>query len=422
VPAPTLLVFRPEQDNAGPDSAGVTMKKPNVWALRLAAAALLLPPAVAAGSREAGADGEYNERIAEELIAQAEEGAGRKFDPRGRKKLHAGLSSLSAIELDAIRQRANLGGGVTFPELGESNRELVYTPVSPCRIIDTRLAGGSMGAGTTRPFNVTGGDMTSQGGSSTGCAVPFGPATVAMINFVVADPGGAGNLRVWAYPDPNPPGSSILNFGLPGSGLNIANAVAIPICNPTLTPGCFFDFRVLADGSPLHVIADVVGYYERFKTEQAYVPPGAILEYGGATAPSGYLLCDGSAVSRVVYDRLFAAIGTAYGAPNATSFNLPDFRGRFARGRDAGTGRDPDAASRTESNPGGLAGDNVGSLQVDQLRLHTHQQQTCGGGTGGNGIPAASCSFGAPSVLFTLGSGGGETRPVNVYVNKIIRY
>lgn len=57
------------------------------------------------------------------------------------------------------------------------------------------------------------------------------------------------------------------------------------------------------------------------------VPTGVILPYGGTTAPSGYLLCDGTAVSRETYGALFAAIGTAYGSGNGTStFNVPDYR------------------------------------------------------------------------------------------------
>ncbi len=60
---------------------------------------------------------------------------------------------------------------------------------------------------------------------------------------------------------------------------------------------------------------------------------GTIDAYAGASAPTGYLLCDGSAVSRTTYADLFAAIGTTYGAGNGTTtFNLPDLRGRFPLG------------------------------------------------------------------------------------------
>jgi microcystin-dependent protein len=65
---------------------------------------------------------------------------------------------------------------------------------------------------------------------------------------------------------------------------------------------------------------------------------GMIFPYAGATAPTGFLLCDGAAVSRTTYADLFALIGTTYGAGDgSTTFNVPDLRGRFAIG--AGTGQ-----------------------------------------------------------------------------------
>jgi len=57
------------------------------------------------------------------------------------------------------------------------------------------------------------------------------------------------------------------------------------------------------------------------------MPAGVIFAFGGSSAPAGFLLCDGSAVSRTTYAVLFAAIGTSYGAGNgSTTFNLPDTR------------------------------------------------------------------------------------------------
>jgi microcystin-dependent protein len=64
------------------------------------------------------------------------------------------------------------------------------------------------------------------------------------------------------------------------------------------------------------------------------VPPGAILPYGGATAPTGYALCDDTAKSRTDFAALFAIIGTTYGAGNGTTtFNLPDLRDRIPLGK-----------------------------------------------------------------------------------------
>lgn len=78
------------------------------------------------------------------------------------------------------------------------------------------------------------------------------------------------------------------------------------------------------------------------------MPAGAIVMYGAAAAPSGYLLCDGSAVSRTTFAALFAIIGTTFGAGDgSTTFNVPNFRQRFPIGK---------AASGTGSTLGGTGG------------------------------------------------------------------
>jgi microcystin-dependent protein len=70
------------------------------------------------------------------------------------------------------------------------------------------------------------------------------------------------------------------------------------------------------------------------------VPTGMICPYGAATAPTGWLLCDGAAVSRTTFAELFAVIGTTYGVGDgSTTFNVPDMRQRFPLGKtSAGTG------------------------------------------------------------------------------------
>lgn len=64
-------------------------------------------------------------------------------------------------------------------------------------------------------------------------------------------------------------------------------------------------------------------------------PAGSVVPFAGTTAPAGWLLCHGQAISRETYSSLFAAIGTTYGAGDgSTTFNLPDLRGRVAAGKD----------------------------------------------------------------------------------------
>lgn len=70
------------------------------------------------------------------------------------------------------------------------------------------------------------------------------------------------------------------------------------------------------------------------------VPTGGLMMWGTAAAPTGYLMCDGSAVSRATFAALFAVIGATFGGGDGvTTFNVPDMRGRFPLGTaTAGTG------------------------------------------------------------------------------------
>lgn len=82
------------------------------------------------------------------------------------------------------------------------------------------------------------------------------------------------------------------------------------------------------------------------------VPIGSILAYSGSSAPSGWVMCDGAAISRTTYATLFGAIGTSFGVGDGSStFNVPDLRGRVMVGKDDMGGA---AASRVTSGNEGL--------------------------------------------------------------------
>lgn len=139
------------------------------------------------------------------------------------------------------------------------------------------------------------------------------------------------------------------------------------------------------------------------------IPAGKIAAFGMAAVPSGWLACNGSAVSRATYAALFAVIGTTWGAGDgATTFNLPDMRGEFLRGADGGRGVD--------------AGRAVGSTQAHQFEDHGH-----GGGQGimhTEGPSGDNVSGGVDAQMGTItvgapnsGNHGAETRPRNVAVS-----
>jgi len=114
--------------------------------------------------------------------------------------------------------------------------------------------------------------------------------------------------------------------------------------------------------SPQAAILAALAAYE---ATLAGVPIGSMVSYGGASAPTGWLLCYGQAVSRTTYALLFAVLGTAYGSGNGTStFNLPDKRGRASIGADNMGGS---AANRVTSAVSGVNATAIGNGGGSQL-------------------------------------------------------
>lgn len=154
----------------------------------------------------------------------------------------------------------------------------------------------------------------------------------------------------------------------------------------------------------------VVGTYHVILIKGDQTPIGTIIMHGANTAPDGYIECDGSAISRTTYARLFQVIGTTFGAGNGTTtFNLPDMRGYFARGW-----------ANTSSVDSGRA---FGSTQQDELKSHQHimkkiNRQT---GTSATGFFAMDDN-GTDGSENTEATGGTETRPKNVALLYVIKY
>lgn len=74
-------------------------------------------------------------------------------------------------------------------------------------------------------------------------------------------------------------------------------------------------------------------YEKRLQELENGMPIGAVIQYAGSTAPTNWLICDGSAISRITYAELFSVIGTTYGAGDgSTTFNLPNLKGRVPVG------------------------------------------------------------------------------------------
>lgn len=136
----------------------------------------------------------------------------------------------------------------------------------------------------------------------------------------------------------------------------------------------------------------------------------------------GWMFCDGRVLDQKVYPELFAVIGYLYGK-NGQLFNLPDYRGMFLRGVDAGSGMDPDASSRLAPAGNGTSS-GIGSFQCDALQMHTHSYQSvqlaapaqAGKAAGQTSSDTSTSAPEKPAQLST------ETRPKNIAVNYIIKY
>lgn len=111
--------------------------------------------------------------------------------------------------------------------------------------------------------------------------------------------------------------------------------------------------------------------------------PGSVSLWTTNSAPSGWLICDGSSVSRITYATLFAAIGTTYGmGDGSTTFNIPDCRQRFPLGKaSSGTGSalgdtggtiNHDHGSPITTSQPSATTNNIGLLGVEQAASETH--------------------------------------------------
>ena len=148
-------------------------------------------------------------------------------------------------------------------------------------------------------------------------------------------------------------------------------------------------------------------------------PVGTLNPYAGASAPDGWLLCDGSDVAKATYARLNTLLGTTYGtATDATNdFRLPDMRGRVAVGADGSAGR---MASNDAAGESG--GEELHTLTIAEMPTHTHGYtdniyNNAGTSNGGSAQGATNANTGAT---------GGDTahnnmQPYQVVANYIIK-
>ena len=173
------------------------------------------------------------------------------------------------------------------------------------------------------------------------------------------------------------------------------------------------------------------------------VPAGSIFWFGSTTVPTGYLECNGAAVSRTTYAQLFSAIGTTHGSGNGSStFNVPNCRGEFIRGWDNGRGVDSgrglgssqgDSTARPNSNfttnePGThrhnyTDDDHQGNASSLASWGVSRSSSMGGGGSTGAGTQHGWISGASGNHSHSItGGGDSETRGRNIALMAVIKY
>ncbi len=213
-----------------------------------------------------------------------------------------------------------------------------------------------------------------------------------------------------------------------------------------------FEVEAVAASEPMICLDDsFIG--KAYNVKQAETKAvGEVFAVATPTCPTGSLIADGGAIQRAFYADLFQTIGITHGQGNgSTTFNKPDYRGRFLRGVAGGSTNDPDRASRTAMATGGNTGDNVGSVQGQAFQTHTHTQNPHKhsrdpqgrtetyyyAGTGYNDNPGGTLrsadneiytgdttatNNNAQATGSTAQATANETRPVNAYVTYCVQY
>lgn len=156
-----------------------------------------------------------------------------------------------------------------------------------------------------------------------------------------------------------------------------------------------------------------------------FIPKGVINTYAGSTAPNGWLICDGSAISRSTYSDLFNVIGTTYGTGDGdTTFNLPDLKGKMPVGYDI--------SDNDFSVIGKTGGEKKHTLTISEMPRHTHEEKAVGnpdsGGPGIRGTFNNQEGYGFTGYSTNVPTGdSGSNQPHNIMqpyitMNYIIKY
>ncbi len=206
-------------------------------------------------------------------------------------------------ERNAIAQNTLVtsGGRIATRTLGEIANDLVFVPITPCRIIDTRLAVGQIAANSVRSFDVTAvTDYSFQGGDSSNCsgAGAVGSFAAAAINFTVVTPTAAGYITAFPFLGTQPTAATV-NYS---AGSIVGNYAVVK-----LDQGASANELNVYSFAQTHLVADLVGYYINPQATQLdctdVVSAGVNIGAGGTgtqttpNCPVGYEITGGGCTS-----------------------------------------------------------------------------------------------------------------------------
>jgi microcystin-dependent protein len=286
---------------------------------------------------------------------------------------------------------------------------------------------GAPGTAGLNAFNITSGGFTVPPVGSTVTVTLNDASWVVVGQMIYCDSAGGGAGQAGALQVTAKTGNQI-------TLLNPAPAPAIPPADATQA-GLL---KQLSGNTTDYVGGDNACHGLVAALATLLIPTGTILDFGGASAPNGFLLCNGSAISRTTYATLFTVISTAFGTGDgSTTFNLPDFRGRTAVGVGQG-------AALTNRVLAATGGEEAHQLAIAELASHahllpdlSHSHQTyyvtnSGSGSGasqfsnapGSGSTTTSTALTGTTSINTQNAGSGtahNTMPPFIAVNKIIK-
>jgi hypothetical protein len=157
-----------------------------------------------------------------------------------------------AADVRGATGKQTVSAEVATRAIGSIDRDLVYTPLAPCRLVDTRIVGGPIAAGGTRSYRAfTASDFTAQGGASSNCNIPPNISALT-VKIASIQPSANGFFTAYPFNEPLPLASS-LNYV---QGLTLSNEAHIRLCRPA----CTNEFNVYSFAQS-HLTIDVTGYY-----------------------------------------------------------------------------------------------------------------------------------------------------------------